>query len=100
MDSYITPEKKITLSRSELQAIYTLVQRPDLHQLRAESIQRPIAAWHGKRDLDVVELVEKFKRPNDALTTEIRNSLEKDAIAKARAASSAQNLWTTTAPSA
>lgn len=100
MDSYKTPGKKISLSRSELQAIYTLVQRADVSQLRAESIQRPIAAWCGRQNLDVIELVEKFKRPHDALTTEVRNSLERDAVAKARATNSAQRLWTTATPSA
>ncbi|KAF6226329.1 hypothetical protein HO133_009195 [Letharia lupina] len=100
MDNYGTPEKKITLSRSELQAIYTLVQRTEVYQMRAESIQRPIAEWCGKRDLDVIELVEKFKRPNDALTTEVRDSLENNVVAKARATYSAQRLWATAAPSA
>ena len=99
MNNYKTPEKKISLSCSELQAIYTLVQRADVRQMRAESIQRPIAEW-CKRDLDVIELVEKFKRPNDALTREVRNSLENNPTAKARAANSAQRLWTTATPSA
>ncbi|KAL9135218.1 MAG: hypothetical protein Q9175_003602 [Cornicularia normoerica] len=100
MDNYTTPEKKINLSRSELQAIYTLIQRTDVRRMRAESIQRPIAEWHGKQDLDVIELVEKLKRTSDALTTEIRNSLENDAVAKAQAANSAQSLWNTATPSA
>ena len=100
MDNYTTPEKKINLSRSELQAIYTLIQRTDVRRMRAESIQRPIAEWHGERNLDVIELVEKLKRPSDALTTEIRNSLENDAVAKLRAANSAQSLWNTATPSA
>ena len=100
MDNYKTPEGKTSLSRAELQAIYTLVQRTDVRQLRAVSIQSPIAQWCGKRNLDVIELVEKFKRPHDALTTEVRNSLENDAVAKARAANSAQRLWTAATPSA
>ncbi len=100
MDNYETPGKKIALSRSELQAIYTLVHRTDVCHMRAESIQRPIAEWHGKRDLDVIELVEKFKRPHDALTTQIRDSLENDAAAKLRAGNSAQCLWTNATPSA
>lgn len=100
MDDYRTPEKQIPLSRSELQAIYTLIQRTDVRKMRAESVQKPIAEWHGERELDVIELLEKFKRPSDALTTEIRNSLESDAEAKVQAADSAQRLWTTATPSA
>ena len=68
--------------------------------MRAESVQKPIAVWHGVRELDVIELLEKFKRPSDALTTEIRKSLERDAEAKVQAADSAQRLWTTATPSA
>ena len=100
MDDYRTPEKQIPLSRSELQAIYTLIQRTDVRRMRAESVQKPIAEWHGERELDVIELLEKFKRPSDALTTEIRNSLESDTEAKVQAADSAQRLWTTATPSA
>lgn len=100
MNDYTTPEKKISLSREELQAIYTLVQHTDVYQLRAESIQRPIGEWRGYSDLDVIELVEKFKRPNDALTTEVRDSLEHDGVAKVRATNAAQYIWTTVAPSA
>lgn len=100
MDNYKTPEQKITLSREELQAIYTLVQRIDVCHMRAESIQRPIGEWCGKRDLDVIELVGKFKRPTDALTMKVRDSLEKDAVAKVRATNAAQHLWTFAAPSA
>ena len=68
--------------------------------MRAESVQKPIAEWHGEPELDVIELLEKFKRPSDALTTEIRNSLEQDAEAKVQAADSAQRLWMTASPSA
>ena len=99
MDDYKTPGKKIALSRSQLQTIYTLIQRPDVHQLPAESIQRPIVEWHGNRDLDIIELVTKFKRGHDTLTTQIRDSLQNDATAKAQAVNSAQSLWNTTAPS-
>lgn len=100
MDDYKTPKGKTSLSRAELQAIYSLVQRTDVRQLRAESIQSPIAEWCGKGNLDVIELVEKFKRPHDALTTEVRKSLEKDAVVKAQAANSAQRIWTAATPSA
>lgn len=100
MDDYKTPKDNTSVSRAELQAIYTLVQRTDVCRLRAESIQSPIAEWCGKRDLDVIELVEKFKRPHDALTTEVRKSLDNDAVAKARAVNSAQHLWTAATPSA
>lgn len=68
--------------------------------MRAESIQRPIAEWLGKPNLDVIELVEKFKRPNDNLTTEVRNSLDNDAVAKTQATTAMQHLWTTATPSA
>lgn len=100
MDDYKTPEKKITLSREQLQAIYTLVQRTDVCHMRAESIQRPIGEWRGKRNLDVIELVEKLRRPNDALTTELRTSLENNSVAKLRAAYAAHCLWATAAPAA
>ena len=100
MDNYETLEEKMTLSRSELQAVYTLVQRTDVCQMRAESIQRPIAQWYGKRDSDVIKLVEKFKRPHDMLTTKIRNSLDKDGVARIQARNSAQRLWSNAAPSA
>lgn len=100
MDNYKTPEKKIRLNREQLQAIYTLVQRTDVCHMRAESIQRPIGEWRGKRNMDVIELVEKLRRPNDALTTELRTSLEKDVVARLRAAYAAQRLWATAAPSA
>lgn len=99
MDNYKTPGEEIPLSRSELQAIYTLVQRTDVCQMRAESIQRPIAEWLGKPNLDVIELVEKFKRPNDNLTTEVRNSLDNDAE-RQNTITSVQRLWTTATPSA
>lgn len=68
MDDYRTPEKKISLSRGELQGIYTLVQRTDVCHMRSESIQKPIGEWRRKRDLDVIELVDRFKQPNDVRT--------------------------------